>query len=188
MYVSFDNEIVLQCFTIIAQYIGCNLLCFATGIRLVQASLFLSTIDHGPTYLIGQHLLLHSTISTEERRKQAAYMPPPPLTSMIIRTMESVIIRAPRVQSYWRTFNVDHLITFGILSHHLTKLAFIEQESHIDARYVERSNVFASHNVRFRSCMFYTNMFICDYFRNSWLSKSTFVGRTNILLLLFVRQ
>lgn len=113
---------------------------------------------------------------------------PPPLTSMIIRTMESVIIRAPRVQSYWRTFNVDHLITFGILSHHLTKLAFIEQESHIDARYVERSNVFASHNVRFRSCMFYTNMFICDYFRNSWLSKSTFVGRTNILLLLFVRQ
>lgn len=114
--------------------------------------------------------------------------PPPPLTSMIIRTMESVIIRAPRVQSYWRTFNVDHLITFGILSHHLTKLAFIEQESHIDARYVERSNVFASHNVRFRSCMFYTNMFICDYFRNSWLSKSTFVGRTNILLLLFVRQ
>lgn len=76
MYVSFDNEIVLQCFTIIAQYIGCNLLCFATGIRLVQASLFLSTIDHDPTYLIGQHLLLHSTISTEERRKQAAYMPP----------------------------------------------------------------------------------------------------------------
>lgn len=107
------SYVISQCFTIIARYIGCNLICFATGIHLVLATLFLSTIDYDPTYLIVQHLLLHSTMSTEERRKQAAYTPPPPDSHehsfyvKYYRTMENVIGRAPRVQSYWRTFNIN---------------------------------------------------------------------------------
>ena len=50
------------------------------------------------------------------------------------------------VQSY------DHLITRAILSHYLATLAFIVQQSHINARPIARFNAFASQNGRFRSC------------------------------------
>ena len=50
------------------------------------------------------------------------------------------------VQSY------DHLITRAILSHYLATLAFIVQQSHINARPIARFNAFASQNSRFRSC------------------------------------
>ena len=50
------------------------------------------------------------------------------------------------VQSY------NHLITRAILSHYLATLAFIVQQSHINARPIARFNAFASQNGRFRSC------------------------------------
>ena len=50
------------------------------------------------------------------------------------------------VQSY------DHLITRAILSHYLATLAFIVQQSHINARPIARFNAFASQNGRLRSC------------------------------------
>ena len=46
----------------------------------------------------------------------------------------------------------DHLITRAILSHHLATLAFIVQQSHINAKPIARFNAFASQNGRFRSC------------------------------------
>ena len=55
-------------------------------------------------------------------------------------------IAMAHVQSY------DHLITRAILSHYLATLAFIVQQSHINARPIARFNAFTSQNGRFRSC------------------------------------
>lgn len=62
-----------------------NLLCFTTAIRLVLAFLFQSTTDHDATNLLRRDLLLHSTMSTEERRKPEANIQS--LTRISIRTM-----------------------------------------------------------------------------------------------------
>ena len=62
-----------------------------------------------------------------------------------IRTMERMIARPialTHVQSS------DHLVSRAILSHYLSKVPFIVQESHIDARYIARFNAFTSHNAR----------------------------------------
>ena len=82
-------------------------------------------------------------MSTEERRKWAVYIPP--LTRTSIRTMERMIARPialAHVQSS------DHLVSRAILSHYLSTVAFIVQQSHIDARYIARFNAFTSHNAR----------------------------------------
>lgn len=78
--------------------------------------------------------------------------------------LENMIARAHLVQSHWCTFNVDHFHDTILF---FTTLAFIEQQSHKDARYISRFNAFASRKVRLRSCAFCTNTFICDYFSNS---------------------
>lgn len=65
--------------------------------------------------------------------------------------------------------------------HYLTTLAFILQQSHIEARY-------ALHNGHFISANFVWIPFKCDYFCNSLLSKSKVFGCTNILSLLLVHQ
>ena len=62
------------------------------------------------------------------------------------RTSAARPIAMAHVQSY------DHLITRAILSHYLATLAFIVQQSHINARPIARFNAFASQNGRFRSC------------------------------------
>ena len=62
------------------------------------------------------------------------------------RTSAARPIAIAHVQSY------DHLITRAILSHYLATLAFIVQQSHINARPIARFNAFASQYGRFRSC------------------------------------
>lgn len=160
---------VSQCLIIIARYICFNLLCFTTAIRLVLAFLFQSTNDHDATNLLRRDLLLHSTMSTEERRKPEANIQS--LTRISIRTMRilSNRIGAP---------SLDH---FRVPMVFFTTLAFTEQELHIDACYVSRFNAFASHIFLLYIVWVCTNTFICGFFSNSWLSHL-------FLLLLFVRQ
>ena len=86
-------------------------------------------------------------------------------------------IAMAHVQSY------DHLITRAILSHYLATLAFIVQQSHINARPIARFNAFASQNGRFRSCdRCATTFFICDYFGNSLRSRSKFFDSHDYLV------
>lgn len=141
----------LQCFIIIARYIGFNLLSFTSGIRLVLAFLFQSTTDHDATNLLRRDLLLHSTMSTEKRRKQEANIHP--LTRISIRTMRILSNRfgAPSLDHFR-----DPVVVF-------TTLAFTEQESHINAWNVSRFNAFSSQIFCFISCEFCTNTFICDF-------------------------
>ena len=81
------------------------------------------------------------------------------------------------VQSY------DHLITRAILSHYLATLAFIVQQSHINARPIARFNAFASQNGRFRSCdrcattLSYAIISATDYDPNLNFSIARLFGR-----------
>ena len=68
---------------------------------------------------------------------------------------------APRAIALTHVQSSDHLINCAILSHYFTTLAFVVQQSCIDARYIARFNAFALHNGRFRSCEFRRNIFSC---------------------------
>lgn len=80
-----------------------------------------STTDHDATNLLRRDLLLHATMSTEERRKKEAHIHP--LIRISIRTMGilSNRIGAPSLDHFR-----DPVVFF-------TTLAFTEQESHIYA-------------------------------------------------------
>ena len=54
----------------------------------------------------------------------------------------------PRAITSTHVQSSDHLINCAILLHYFTTLAFIVQQSYIDARYITRFNVFALHNGR----------------------------------------
>lgn len=166
--------------TIIAPLVSFNLPCFATIIIILSSILNISVSDH--------NRFLHSTMSTEERRKLSVWIPL--LTLPIVCNMEHMIARTPHTQLHGHTFNRPITLSLEILSHYFTKLPFIVQESNADTSYIARSNVFASHNVRFRARKFRSKntFFTSDYFGNSLRYKSKFVDGTDTFSLLLVHR
>lgn len=103
-------------------------------------------------FLLRQHVLSLTTMSTEERRRWAIYT----LTRTSIRIMERMIacpIALAHVQSS------DPLVSRAILSHYLSTVAFIVQQSHIDTRYIARFNALGSHKARLDRAIFVRILF-----------------------------
>lgn len=114
-------------------------------------------------YLLEWHVLSLSIMSTEECRTWVVYIPP--LTCTSNRTMERMIAR-PIVLAHVQLS--DHLVSRAILSHYLSAVAFIEQQSHIDARYIAIFNAVTSYNARSDRANFVRILFQMPLFRQQF--------------------
>lgn len=129
---------------------------------------------------------------------------------------ETLIGRAPVVLLYWCTFNRHIRWSFGrsnriIVQHSRSlykvvykrkmyrkiqsvyiaqTLAFIVEQSNINARYIARFKVFTSHDGRSESCKFrtFSSTFLYLIIWQLLTKHIYFFGRTNMSSLLLVRQ
>lgn len=128
-------------------------------------------------YLLEWHVFSLSIMSTEECRTWVVYIPP--LTCKSNRTMERMFAR-PIVLAHVQLS--DHLVSRAILhvSHYLSAVAFIEQQSHIDARYIAIFNAVTSYNARSDRANFVRILFQMPLFRQQFTIHLIFFGRSNI--------
>lgn len=187
--VCFATLRLLQCFTctIFALLVSFNLSCFAT-ILIILSILSISVSDHNRPWM----LLIVSCVQLCPQKSvgNCRYEYPLWLSRSLVTWNTWLHERPTSIRMDTRLIVQSPNLSRSQLSNYLTKLAFIVQQSNADTRYIARSNVFASHIVRFRARKFHSKntFFTSDYFGNSLRKKSKFFDGTDIFSLLLVHR